>query len=501
MDNARQRPVAVPLAWTAAAFSLVAIVLEWRLSLEVIGPEWDLYPFYLRNSLGLARTFNETWPFSRGPGLLVATWIAQLVVSDPIAACRLVTIASGAALVFFGGSLAYRMTERRDVAIVAAVFLALSETVLRNAGAVGTDLPFAAAVTIGFALLFADRGRPGRRAVWLAGAALAFAYVTRYQAVVFVFFGFAAALWSGERIADRLVRAALFTAGVAVVIGAVAGFCAVTGLYPVEALDGRGLLVDTSFSEVRAAGGLAALWDSLHVANGVMQFVFSTGVVLWLIALVGPSAAKVRSDRRAQIALGACTLYFLAVVWHHAHAEAFWHPADSRRYFLPLLPFVGYAAAENLLRMRRGRSKRVAIGLVIAWLAVFAGMQTVDRLATPPNRALAFARAFCTEYAGELPLVRGYPPHLALALRRFGLVYSVYVDAGADLPDPLDPGILKYDYLVLPDDVADAIRRSDAGDWLSGRYESVFCASSTCAYREVPDSSSTGDGPGASSSD
>lgn len=206
-------PTGVAL-WTGA----VLYAAQAHLTLSTPGVEKDFRVFATRAE-SLAEVVRADGFYNLGYPLLL--WLVRpLTEGNSFLAGRLVAAASGALLLLATYGLARSLLPRGG-ALLALLLLALSPLVVQYALYVGSDMPFAACVTLALALLLAGIRAPRRRPalLLLAGLAGGGAFLMRHSGLVLLPWGLlvcALLAWHNRqegRLRSLLVSGALFVGG------------------------------------------------------------------------------------------------------------------------------------------------------------------------------------------------------------------------------------------------------------------------------------------------
>lgn len=300
---------------------------------------------------------------------------------DPAVASRVVSIASGAALLVLVQRLIQRRLEQRTAAVLGASFFlgTLPPLAVWASGGMAT-LPFALAVFLCFERLF---GNPERPCAPGASVAAVLLVLLRADGAFWVAAVVGSALVVGIATGRRaLARAALIAAGVSVLVFAIhIGWRYAT-------------YGDWLPNTARVKLGLSSLalargWD--YLAHFLLTF--PTIALAALLPLVSPRRCRGQGLLpAATVALATCA-YALVVGGDFM---------CFGRFFVPALPFVCllFAAGLGALEERWGR---LAVGATVALCSTLSLLPAFDRAATPESLRQRFqfrwnAPTFLSEY-------------------------------------------------------------------------------------------------------
>lgn len=485
------------IALVAAVFLLAAGVFNFTWHRTNLGPESDGYPQFIKVAYHGEGYGLDKWPIRRAPLLLILSIPIAEVIGDPVRAGQIVSLLSAALLLVFGGLLGLMLTDRWIVAGLVSLLLALSESVFYFGMVSATDMLFSGLATAGFFWLFRQFVKPSPVNPLFAGLFFAAAYMSRYQGVLFLALGLPALLIINSAWSKRLTALVWYLVGILLVIVPVAW--SANRLYGVTFDTVVGAMLLTNTDLVRVGGAEGSFWNragtllaNSHYCYGLVHFLYLTTGLPFVLALLGlpPLVSRLGSkDRRWLVAGTFFIIYFLGVGWHDAHADYLYRPGDSRRYFLPLLPFVFIGCASFITSLRRP-FRDLLIALVCGWLLVVAWWQLAPIARRPPNAEAMFAEEFHQRIEQPDPLVIGWPMEMTNGFRRFHLVYP---DRRPEkTPGKIAPNnILQvpYQYLVLPESLVHAAQKQDpADDWVTTGHRLLFCAHRYCALSPDPSS-------------
>ena len=307
-------------------------------------------------------------------------FVSAATSMSPFASGKTVCVVSGCAFLVLSYLLAMRLTQNEKTASYAVLFLAASPLVHSLSVRILSDM-LAATLCLGAILAMPTRWRPGRETVRLAafsGALAAAAFLTRHVYLVlgalpvFVF-------WRNGR--ALLAFYVAFFAVAAVWLVPVS-FATETPFwshyvrnaeYGLRAFpSGRAYGVDAPSSWTALAlggGGLSLIKQYVHNALAIPMRC-ATEIHGGALAAVGLLLMVKRLDRPAALALGAMTLYGLAI-------SAAWPGA---RFLLPLMPLVAVSMAVALESVGGATARVAATAVVVVnlfhtqhWLREFLG--------------------------------------------------------------------------------------------------------------------------------
>ncbi|MFQ3663701.1 MAG: hypothetical protein SNJ69_15080, partial [Chloroflexaceae bacterium] len=483
-------PVAVISAWTATTL----VLAQQHVTLSRPGVENDFRVFATRDTL--AGIFSADGFYNLGYPFLL--WLARpFFEGNAFLAGRLVAALSGAALLGAGYWLA-RVVLPPGPALLALLVLALNGLVAQYGLYVGSDMPFAACMTLSVAALAAALGgrhADGRGAVWLvalAGLGGGLAFLMRHPGLILLPWGSVALL-----LAARARRRALVAVFAGAMLGAMLpqliantigtgnpfynqqakniwlavygntdwgrweeapndiGLAKVVLRDPARFLENwwRNVIGYTG-SGAEDTSEFGRAWQ-LRLLGWPANWLAAAGLLGWLLLLV----RRAGEDLRVPAALLVLVTTYVALV-----SAAF----SLQRFFLPLAPIYAVAAGWCLWRLTRGG--RLLLGTSLALIVVlWGGYGTGARyvLAQQPAEEVAVIRMveaatapgdpIAARVSGRLPLAKysalahrvvDWPPHVAAgaaisaeevaAVRAAGARYLLWDETAGPppLPDP-----------------------------------------------------------------
>lgn len=385
------------------------------------------------------------------PGYPVIIAIASLVGIKPWVGLKLLGTVFAAAGVAFTALWALRHTTPM-MALAVSTVVGLSPGILTEGQHELSDVPFWAIVMIS---LWALEGLPreSTRRIVIAGAAAAFAYLTRTAAIPLVVAGLAWLAW--ERRWKQLAIFAAFTlpvvAGWALWVNAVGAEATNTGYERAFWLKeqynpgaGEATFLEI-FQRIPGNAGRYAAWMIPQLLT-TRSFGANTilGVVVILLVLVG----WVRSLRASLPRPDFVDVFFGLYLGMLALLPVDW---GAERFLFPILPVALVYAAETILWPMRGWAPRTRV------LAAALPVTVVALLAAAPLTRMAMTGSFCRDlyargdrygclgvpfqdYLRMAEWARiGLPEDAIVVSRKPGLFYAISGRVGVNVPQTADP--------------------------------------------------------------